>query len=56
MTDALPAAAREAILARIPLGRFGQPEDIAAVAGFLSTAAADYITGQVINVDGGVAA
>lgn len=56
MTDSLPAAAREAILARIPLGRFGQPEDVAAVVGFLSTGAAGYITGQVINVDGGVAA
>ena len=38
----------------IPLGRAAEPTDIAAVAGFLASAASDYITGQTINIDGGV--
>lgn len=42
------------IIAGIPLRRLGQPEDIAGVIGFLMSDAASYITGQVINVDGGV--
>jgi NAD(P)-dependent dehydrogenase (short-subunit alcohol dehydrogenase family) len=37
-----------------PLKRLGQPEDVAAVVGFLVSSAADYITGQAINVDGGI--
>ncbi len=41
------------ILERIPIGRWGRPEDIAGTAVFLSSAASDYITGQVIAVDGG---
>ena len=41
-------------LAEIPLGRFGQPRDVAEVVGFLCSDSSSYITGQVITVDGGV--
>ncbi len=41
------------LFARIPLGRFGFPSDLAGTAVFLASEAADYITGQVIYVDGG---
>lgn len=44
---------RQAILAKIPLGRMGTPADVAGVALFLASPAADYLTGQVIFVDGG---
>ncbi len=44
---------RQAVLARIPLGRLGTPADIASVALFLASPAAEYLTGQVIFVDGG---
>lgn len=43
----------EAILSRIPLGRWGKPEDISAVAVFLASQAAQFINGEVITVDGG---
>ena len=46
-------AAYDAIISRIPLGRHGQPEDIAGVAAFLVSDAAAYVTGQTIVVDGG---
>ncbi|MCZ2156309.1 MAG: SDR family oxidoreductase, partial [Bryobacterales bacterium] len=39
----------------IPIGRAGQPEDVAGVVTFLASKDADYITGQTINVDGGMA-
>ena len=42
-----------AILARIPAGRWGRPEDIAGAAVFLSSRAADYVHGAILNVDGG---
>lgn len=42
------------LLARIPLGRLGQPEDIAEVVGFLASDAARWVTGQSIGVDGGL--
>jgi len=41
------------VLSRIPLGRTGVPEDLAGAAVFLASDASDYITGQIINVDGG---
>ena len=54
MTRALPDAQREALLARIPLARLGQPEEIAATVAFLASAQAGYITGSTINVNGGM--
>jgi len=53
MTDKLPAERKEAMMALIPLQRFGQPEDVAELVAFLASARAGYITGQVITIDGG---
>lgn len=55
MTDVLSDSVKEAAVATIPLGRFGQVEDIAETAVFLASDRAKYITGQVICVDGGIA-
>ena len=54
MTDALPEALREGILAKIPLGGFGEVEDVMNLVVFLAGPGARYITGQVIAVDGGM--
>ncbi len=54
MTDAIPEAAREALLTRIPLRDMGKPEDIANCALFLASDEARYITGQVLVCDGGM--
>lgn len=54
MTQRLTEEQREALAANIPLKRLGQPEDIARAALFLASDLADYITGQVIVVDGGM--
>ena len=54
MTENLPEKAREALLQLIPLARLGQPDDVAKAVLFLSTERSSYITGQVINVDGGM--
>jgi 3-oxoacyl-[acyl-carrier protein] reductase len=54
MTSALPEEARTKILRMIPLGRFGKVEDVANIVIFLLSGMADYVTGQVINCDGGM--
>ncbi len=55
MTAALPAAARDAMKEKITLKRAGTPEDVAGAVAFLASEDADYITGQVLVVDGGMA-
>jgi 3-oxoacyl-[acyl-carrier protein] reductase len=54
MTDVLSDQIKEAVLSRIPLGKFGEGEDIAAAVAFLAAPEAKYITGQVLTVDGGM--
>lgn len=55
MTDRLPEKVVEQIRGQVPMGRFGRPEDVAAAVRFLVSDAANYITGQVMAVDGGLA-
>jgi 3-oxoacyl-[acyl-carrier protein] reductase len=55
MTDKMPDSAKEGINSMIPMGRIGEAEDIAETVAFLAGSASDYITGQVICVDGGMA-
>ena len=54
MTDELPENVKSDYLKRIPLNRFGQPEDVANAVEFLASEKASYITGQVIEVTGGM--
>lgn len=54
MTAKLSSESKDAILARIPLKRFGTPEDVAELAAFLASERASYITAQVLCIDGGV--
>lgn len=55
MTDALNDKQKEAILGKVPAGRLGSPEDIAAAAVYLASNEAAYVTGQTIHVNGGMA-
>lgn len=54
MTDILNETVKESILSQIPLGRMGTPSEVANVVKFLSEEDSSYITGQVINIDGGM--
>ncbi|MBM4275884.1 MAG: 3-oxoacyl-[acyl-carrier-protein] reductase [Deltaproteobacteria bacterium] len=54
MTEALPQNVKDAMLAQIPLGRFGTPEEVAYAVAFLASEAAAYLTGQMIHVNGGM--
>jgi len=54
MTANLPEKAREMLMAQIPMGKLGGPEDVASVIRFLAGPASGYVTGQVIVVDGGM--
>jgi 3-oxoacyl-[acyl-carrier protein] reductase len=53
MTDAMPERIRESRLAEVPLGRFGQPSEVASVVLFLASELSSYLTGTVIEISGG---
>ncbi len=55
MTDVLPDAQKDALNARIPMGRMGEGEDIGAAVAFLASKEAGYVTGQTLHVNGGMA-
>ncbi|MFC4598873.1 3-oxoacyl-[acyl-carrier-protein] reductase [Cohnella hongkongensis] len=54
MTDKLPEEYRGKLLADIPMGRMGRPEDVASIVVYLASEAASYMTGQTVHVDGGM--
>ena len=55
MTEGLPDAQKEALLGRIPVGKLGEGDDIAAAAVYLASREAGYVTGQTLHVNGGMA-
>jgi 3-oxoacyl-[acyl-carrier protein] reductase len=55
MTDSLNDAQKQAIFARIPQGRMGAPEEIAAAVVYLASQEAAYVTGETIHINGGMA-
>lgn len=54
LTSSLPESIKEQILGQVPVGRFGEPEEVAEVVAFLASDGAAYITGHTITVDGGM--
>ena len=54
IVEDLPMDLKQSIMDRVPVGRFGYPEEIAGMVGFLASEAASYVTGQAIAVDGGL--
>lgn len=54
MTEDLTQEARDLVLSRTTLKRFGQPQEVAELAGFLASDRSGYITGQIISIDGGI--
>jgi 3-oxoacyl-[acyl-carrier protein] reductase len=54
MTDAIPEKAKEEMKRMIPMERLGRPEDVAEGALFLVSEASSYITGQILNINGGL--
>jgi 3-oxoacyl-[acyl-carrier protein] reductase len=54
MTDSIPDEQRQALERQTPLGRFGEPDEMAAAVMFLASEEAGYITGVVLPVDGGI--
>jgi 3-oxoacyl-[acyl-carrier protein] reductase len=54
MSAAIPATAREALIAQVPLGRMGTAREVAEMVGFLAGDRATYVTGQVFHVNGGL--
>ena len=54
IVEDLPKELKQHIMDRVPIGRFGRPEEIAGLVGFIASDAASYITGQAIAVDGGL--
>jgi 3-oxoacyl-[acyl-carrier protein] reductase len=54
MTEVLPEEVKQNYLKNIAVGRFGTPEDVANVVAFLASSDSDYVTGQVIDIDGGL--
>jgi 3-oxoacyl-[acyl-carrier protein] reductase len=55
MTDVLPEAQKDALNARIPMGRMGEGEDVGAAVAYLASKEAGYVTGQTLHVNGGMA-
>ncbi|MEO7827246.1 MAG: SDR family oxidoreductase, partial [Allosphingosinicella sp.] len=55
MTDALPDAQKQSLLGRIPAGKLGSGNDVAAAAVYLASTEAGYVTGQTLHVNGGMA-